>query len=61
MAADGWSVIALLAFLSWIVCTLRFIFTAFPGLGLFHVRPALIWGPASFVAACVWIIALRNA
>jgi len=56
-----WPVIAIIMFWGWVASTLLFIFKAFPRLGVFQSRPALIWGTVSVVCAGLWMLALRMA
>jgi predicted membrane-bound spermidine synthase len=57
--AEAWSVIAIIMFWGWVASSLLFIFKAFPRLGVFQSRPALVWGAVSVLCATVWMIALR--
>jgi hypothetical protein len=61
MHAEVWSVLAVVAFWIWIATSLLFIFKAFPRFGVFQSRPALVWGIASMLSACLWVLALRQA
>jgi len=61
MHPEMWSVLAVVAFWVWIATSLLFIFRAFPTLGAFQPRPALVWGIASILSACLWVVALRQA
>jgi hypothetical protein len=61
MTSEAWSVIAIIMFWGWVASCLLFIFKAFPRLGVFQSRPALIWGVASVLCASLWMIALRLA
>lgn len=61
MITGIWPVVAIIMFWGWVVSTLLCIFKAFPRLGVFQSRPALIWGVASVLCASLWMIALRLA
>ena len=61
MSTELWSVIAVTMFWCWVTSSLLFMFKAFPRLGVFQSKPALIWGGTSVVCASLWMIALRLA
>lgn len=61
MSTELWSVIATCTFWCWVASSLLFMFRAFPRLGVFQARPAMIWGATSILCAGLWIIALRLA
>jgi hypothetical protein len=56
-----WSVITLVGLLGWISFMLVFLFKAFPGRGLFEVRPARAWGLAVLISYSIWIVGMLNA
>jgi hypothetical protein len=61
VVSDVWSFIAVSFFWCWVAAFLFFIFKAFPQIGVFKSRQAMIWGGISALSACFWILALRNA
>lgn len=61
MSTELWSVIAISMFWCWVASSLLFMFKAFPRLGVFQVRPAIIWGVTSVLCAGLWMVALRLA
>ncbi len=61
MTSELWSVIAISMFWCWVASSLLCMFKAFPRLGIFQARPAIIWGTTSVVCATLWMMALRLA
>lgn len=58
---DIWSIVTLAGLAGWVGSTLMFIFKAFPGRGVFEVRPALRWGGVLVVAYSAWIAGMLHA
>lgn len=61
MAEQFWPLVTVLAFWGWVGAVIGLILTAFPAKGIFHARPALVWGGAALVSFALWIVAMRMA
>ncbi len=58
---DVWAMVMVAGLAGWLLSALIFIFRAFPGRGLFLVRPALTWGAVLVVSYIVWIVGMLHA
>ena len=61
MSNEIWSFITLAGLFGWISATIVFLFKAFPGRGVFVVKPARTWGLVVVVSYAIWIVGMLNA